>query len=516
MKASAAYIVTTSALGSSKTQLWESHRPLTLGHPFQWMIERTANGVRVRDLSLTRKGLQSKGAQELSEEALLNGAELQIPVQGDKSLTLKIRPVLEVVPAFSAGTAGMLRLYECTGAWVRNSLTLSGKHRVQVAGAPAFRIDASAGAVKLEPQMEGLKISVKRQPARAWNKGEALSFSAQEAAEVEIYKDTNVWRFGQASAPEFIDSRTGEDAHDPAWILFKKSARATALAMAAFLAMSWLWPKPKEDPKELVPPQFAKIVMAKPKAQPAAAGSPDAAGGITNEVQKDVAAKTANAPAKVQNAAVVQAFRAKALSHAVSGLLKGGMTTLLAQSDFVSGAGASANARSVFDSKSAALQATAPNAGAEVMAGKSVAVASLGGAGSGGVAGGVGYGKGDKAGVKGQGGAFVSMDVGNAAVDEGLTKDEVGEVIHRHMSEVRYCYESAMLRTPDIEGKLMTAFVIGGKGMVKSTEVKSSTLSDARLDDCILRRLVTWKFPNPRGGVDVAVSYPFIFKSLGR
>jgi len=516
VRTSAAYIVTTSALGSSKTQLWESHRPLTLGHPFQWMIEKTTKGIRVRDLSLTRKGIQPKGAQELSEDALLNGAELQIPVKGDKTLTLKIRPVVEKTPAFAQGSAGTLRLYECTGDWVRQSFTLTADHQATAHGIPAFRISASAGSLKLEPQADGLKISVKRQPARAWNKGDALSFSAQEAAEVEIYKDTNVWRFGQASAPEFVDSPAGEDSHDPAWILFKKSARATALAMATFLAMSWFWPKPKEDPKELVPPQFAKIVMAQPKAKPASAGSADAAGGINNDVQKDVASKTANAPAKVQNAAVVQAFRAKALSHAVSGLLKGGMTTLLAQSDFVSGAAASANARSVFDSKSSAMQATAPNAGSDGIAGKNVAVAGLGGAGAGGVAGGVGYGKGDKAGIKGQGGAFVSMDVGNAAVDEGLTKDEVGEVIHRHMSEVRYCYESAMLRTPDIEGKLMTSFVIGGNGMVKSTEVKSSTLSDPRLDDCILRRLVTWKFPNPRGGVDVAVSYPFIFKSLGR
>jgi TonB family protein len=108
------------------------------------------------------------------------------------------------------------------------------------------------------------------------------------------------------------------------------------------------------------------------------------------------------------------------------------------------------------------------------------------------------------------------MDTGSSTVEQGLTKDEVGEVIHKHLSEVRYCYESAMIRSPDIEGKLLVSFVIGGTGMVKSSEVKSSTLSDARLDDCILRRLGTWKFPTPRGGIDVAVTYPFIFKTLGR
>ena len=117
MRTSAAYIVTTSALGSSKTQLWESHRPLTLGHPFQWMIEKTAQGVRVRDLSLTRKGIQPKGAQELTEEALLSGAELQIPVKGDKTLTLKIRPVVEKTPAFAAGSAGTRQRPTARSCW---------------------------------------------------------------------------------------------------------------------------------------------------------------------------------------------------------------------------------------------------------------------------------------------------------------------------------------------------------------------------------------------------------------
>ncbi len=76
--------------------------------------------------------------------------------------------------------------------------------------------------------------------------------------------------------------------------------------------------------------------------------------------------------------------------------------------------------------------------------------------------------------------------------------------------------ESALIRAPDIEGKLMVAFVIGGDGAVKTSSVKQSTLPDPRLDDCILRRLATWRFPQPKGGVDVAVTYPFIFKTLGR
>jgi TonB family protein len=63
---------------------------------------------------------------------------------------------------------------------------------------------------------------------------------------------------------------------------------------------------------------------------------------------------------------------------------------------------------------------------------------------------------------------------------------------------------------------LILDFKISGTGSVASADVKESSLSDARLDDCVLRRLMGWKFPKPNGGVTVAVSYPFVFKALKR
>jgi TonB family protein len=111
---------------------------------------------------------------------------------------------------------------------------------------------------------------------------------------------------------------------------------------------------------------------------------------------------------------------------------------------------------------------------------------------------------------------WVDLDSLAATVEEGLTKDEVGQIIHKHMKEIRYCYETAMIRSPDVEGKLVVHFTIGNQGSVRSTGVRSSTVPDQRLDDCVLGRLAGWKFPNPKGGIEVAVTYPFIFKSLGK
>jgi len=132
----------------------------------------------------------------------------------------------------------------------------------------------------------------------------------------------------------------------------------------------------------------------------------------------------------------------------------------------------------------------------------------------------VGYGQGQKAGLEGQGKAFVSLDTKESRVEEGLTKEEVGNVIHSHVSEVRYCYESAMMKNPNIQGKLIVDFVIQGKGaqagIIRSARINSSSLNDLSVDQCILGHLTKWRFPKPKGGVEVAVTYPFLFKSLGK
>jgi len=119
-------------------------------------------------------------------------------------------------------------------------------------------------------------------------------------------------------------------------------------------------------------------------------------------------------------------------------------------------------------------------------------------------------------GVEGQGQGWLSLNLSEALVDEGLSRDEVGKVIHAKISEIRYCYESSMLRKPELEGKLVIDFVISNAGRVRTANVKETSVQDERLNECILKRLARWEFPKPKSGVEVAVSYPFIFKRLRR
>ena len=82
-------------------------------------------------------------------------------------------------------------------------------------------------------------------------------------------------------------------------------------------------------------------------------------------------------------------------------------------------------------------------------------------------------------------------------------------------AEIRYCQETASLYHPNLEGKLIVQFGITPNGTVEKLSVQSSTLQDKTLEECIMKRLATWKFPKPKGGVHVNVSYPLIFKNLG-
>jgi TonB family protein len=525
-----ALLVTAQVGSASRRWLWNPSQPIGVGHPFRWILERTAEGVRVRDLSSRRGEILADSFREVSDEAIrLGRGEIQLA-----SVTFKFAPARALPAAFAqefgaeieAANEGYFNIYSTVGDWI------TGGARVEKTPAYHGYIPGSHGqrklfsierlgrraydSFKLRAEQPGLKWSVGGEAPRELAPGTELQVTPAQLAHAQLTLGSHGWHFARASAPEFTPAATVEN---PATARENREFRrqlgyaggAVALLMAFAFVSQYLLPKGNEA-EEVIPAQYAKIVLEKTKGSPEASGAESAAPQAAEQVAQ-------NAPKKVQNAAVVQAFRAKALQNAVSGLLKGGMTKLLAQSDFVSGRAATSEARRAMDMQSEALKPSGDGMGR--IGEKSVAVASLGGEGAGGQGGtgganAVGYGKGHHAGVKGQGNGFVSMDIGGAAVEDGLTKDQVGEVIHKHLSEVRYCYESAMIRQPDIEGKLVVNFTIGGSGMVKVSEVKTSTLPDPRLDDCILRRLNTWKFPNPKGGIDVAVTYPFIFKTLGR
>lgn len=140
------------------------------------------------------------------------------------------------------------------------------------------------------------------------------------------------------------------------------------------------------------------------------------------------------------------------------------------------------------------------------------------------IAGGGGYGtKGKGGGQAGYGKLSMVGSAGNmpvplgreAIIEGGLDLDLVSDVIRRNMGQIRFCYEQGLQLDPSIAGRVGVRFTIGGNGQVKVADVENTTLNSQQIEQCILMRLKSWKFPLPDGGVDVKVSYPFSFKRTG-
>ncbi len=140
----------------------------------------------------------------------------------------------------------------------------------------------------------------------------------------------------------------------------------------------------------------------------------------------------------------------------------------------------------------------------------------IGGIGTKGRGGGSGsYGDGVGLGMGGKKGVDIGITSSEPTVMGSLDKELIRQVIHRNRGQIRYCYESQLTRHPNLNGKVTVRFVITMNGDVSSSNVSQSTANNAELETCVAGRVRTWKFPKPKGGGVVVVTYPFIFKQSG-
>ncbi len=114
-------------------------------------------------------------------------------------------------------------------------------------------------------------------------------------------------------------------------------------------------------------------------------------------------------------------------------------------------------------------------------------------------------------------GSVGTADVGimedEAEVDGGLDREVIANYIKSQLGQIRYCYERQLSANPDLYGKVQIQFTIAAHGGVSAHSIGQTTLKDATVEGCILRRVAQWKFPEPKGGTQVKVTYPFLFKS---
>jgi hypothetical protein len=135
----------------------------------------------------------------------------------------------------------------------------------------------------------------------------------------------------------------------------------------------------------------------------------------------------------------------------------------------------------------------------------------LGGLGTKGMGSGAsGYGRGGgNFGEKGEG--ALGAVGGDPIIIGALDKALIDAVVKRHMNAIRYCYQRELVKSPSLKGKVSIKFTIAKDGSVSAASTKSSTLGSSTAEGCIVNQFLRMKFPEPKGGGIVIVTYPFIF-----
>src|SRR5713226_4698159 len=154
---------------------------------------------------------------------------------------------------------------------------------------------------------------------------------------------------------------------------------------------------------------------------------------------------------------------------------------------------------------------TGPKAG-EARGGTGMGLARIGTNGIGGGLASYGDGKG---GLRGKSDADIGLGPGRPKVTGSIDPELIRKVVHEHRAQIRTCYETQLNAKPDLAGKLVSAWTIDQSGAVTEAHTQESTMRDHTVEQCVASRIKTWRFPIPKGGGEVFVTYPFLFTPGG-
>ena len=308
-----------------------------------------------------------------------------------------------------------------------------------------------------------------------------------------------------------LNTRSSRSTRDNEINTFQKALVGCALiGLFVLLGMHFILPAKKDVIEEATTPKSSYFRTTMQASAPA-----------PKETESAQPAKGDTAKAAEPNAAKEQKpSNAANISSTLSKLLK--KTTLSAEAvNQAVGASGKQTVRNALSSSSAKTESI--NAGA--MGGGAVNMASISnnlGSGSGGKVGslnGFANGKGTSiggTGGNGFGGKGFDMSLGGDETEAigGLDKSLIAAVVQANIGQIKHCYEKQLIVDPNIFGKVVAQWSINKDGVVSTSSVKKTTMNNATVENCIAGKIKNWTFPKPKGGGQVLVSYPFMFKAL--
>ena len=95
-----------------------------------------------------------------------------------------------------------------------------------------------------------------------------------------------------------------------------------------------------------------------------------------------------------------------------------------------------------------------------------------------------------------------------------IAKADINSIIIAEMNRFRACYQREFQKNNALEGEVVVQFSVDVDGSIKGAKVKTSTLGNSLVEQCILRNFLGLRFPPPAGGTATPIiNYPFIFSS---
>jgi hypothetical protein len=108
--------------------------------------------------------------------------------------------------------------------------------------------------------------------------------------------------------------------------------------------------------------------------------------------------------------------------------------------------------------------------------------------------------------------AAVGGSAGAPIVLGALDKSLIDAEVKRHIGDIRACYEVELARRRGLSGQVVMKFVVDRDGGVAKADPKTTTFPAGRVEACLREVFLDMRFPEPKGGGVVIVSYPFIFQ----
>ena len=277
------YLVTTSVGTRSRKLVWTTSEPIALDHPECWVLEKTSRGIEARDTSETLQPGEPAHAIVISEEAIAQGAavELPPPAKGgprSKTITIQLAPLTPIRAAYMPLEGNNARkltmrpsqLIMFTGVrrYVSGYRRFGEGYRGYVEGVPVFNLFRAGEGYQITALKTGLEMELPSQSDPvSLREGVPAFFNDEELTRAAIFWGNHWWRLNRIAIPEPLPMLITEEEHvQEERALMHKIARFVSIGFAVMWMVAMLLSKINAEKEKLTPPQ--QIELKQPKLLP--------------------------------------------------------------------------------------------------------------------------------------------------------------------------------------------------------------------------------------------------------